>query len=157
MGNLSTRVPLVDADGRLGADGIARGVMRLLAELGLAPMVELVLPSGRRIDVAALGPKGEVVFVEIKASLADFLGDRKWGDYVEYCDRLYFAVEAGFPLTRLPEGEGVIVADRFGAAIVGEGAIRPLAAARRKSLTLLFARAAALRTARAWVTPEQGL
>jgi hypothetical protein len=122
---------------------IARGVSRLFVDLGLSPITEFTLASGRRVDVAGLGPKGEFVFVEIKSCLADFRADRKWQDYLDYCDRFYFAVMQDFPLDILPADQGLIIADRFGGGVVRESAESRLNGSRRKALTLRFARAAA--------------
>lgn len=127
---------------------VARGVARLLLERGWSPLFEFTLPSGRRLDVAAVSESGDIAAVEIKVSLADFRGDEKWNEYLEFCDRYYFAVPEGFPIDVLPAGHGLIVADKFGAAIVRESAHSPLAAARRKALLIRFARTAAERFAR---------
>lgn len=122
---------------------IARGVSRLFTDLGFSPITEFTLANGRRVDVAALGPKGEFVFVEIKSCLADFRADRKWQDYLDFCDRFYFAVLQEFPVEILPEDQGLIIADKFGGAVVRESAESRLNGSRRKALTLRFARAAA--------------
>ena len=53
-----------------------------------------------------------------------------------------------FPAGVLPEEPGLIVADGFGGAVVREAPPAPLAPARRKALTLAFARLGALRTLR---------
>jgi len=137
------------ADGRQSAPALAvqRGVCRLLAGLGFAPLTEVTLASGRRADVMALGATGEIVIAEIKTSLQDLRADAKWPDYWHYCDRLYFAVPAEFPRDHLPAQTGLIVADRFGAEIVRAAPEERLAAARRKAATLRFARAGALRLA----------
>jgi hypothetical protein len=131
-----------------GAGALCRGVCRALDQLGYASLVEFALANGRRADVIALGRDGDVVIVEVKSSLADFRADRKWPDYWEFCDRLYFAVGAEFPRDVLPEECGLLVADGYGAAILRDPAPRPLAAARRKALTLRFAFAAASRLRR---------
>ena len=34
---------------------------------------------------------------EIKSSLEDFRTDRKWRDYLDYCDSFFFAVAEDFP------------------------------------------------------------
>ncbi len=128
---------------------VARGVSRLLLAQGFSPLLEFTLPNGRRLDVAAVSDAGDIAAVEIKVSLADFRQDEKWGEYLEYCDRYYFAVPDGFPLEVLPAAHGLIVADKFGAAIVREAAHAPVVAARRKSLLIKFARTAAERFARA--------
>ena len=122
---------------------IQRGVRRLFAQLGLASLPEFTLASGRRADVIALAPDGRLTIVEIKSSVADFRADHKWPDYRDFCDRFFFAIPETLPAEILPEAAGLIVADSFGAAILREPPEHPLAGARRKAVTLRFARSAA--------------
>ncbi len=124
---------------------ITRGTSRLLVDLGFAPLCEVPLKNGRRLDILAIGPKSELVAVEVKSSRQDFLSDCKWQDYLEFCDRFYFAVTNGFPLDILPEEEGLIIADRFGAEIARPSNVRTVPAARRRAMLLKVARLAALR------------
>ena len=124
---------------------VTRGAARLLHQLGWAPVLEAPLPNGRRADILALGPRGEFAIVEVKSSLQDYRADAKWADYRPYCDRFYFAVSPEFPRQALP-GPGVIVADGFGGAVLAEAPETPLAPARRRALTLAFARMAAFRS-----------
>ena len=126
-------------------DAVTRGAGRLMAALGYAPLLEVNLPNGRRADIMALGPRGQIAIAEVKSSLEDFRTDRKWGEYLPYCDAFYFAVAPEFPREILPETPGLIVADGFGGAVLREAPAAPLAGARRKALTLAFARLAALR------------
>lgn len=139
----------MDAEFSLNALAVARGVQRCLYARGYAPITEFTLPDGSRLDVAALGPGGDVLAVEIKVSLADLRGDRKWPGYLDYCERFYFAIPVGFPAEYVPETPGLIVADRYGAEIVRESPVAQIAPARRKALTLSFARVAAERMLRA--------
>ncbi len=127
------------------APRIVRGTARHLRRLGQVVLTELPLKNGRRADVAGLDSAGAIAIVEVKSGLADLNADHKWPDYLDYCDRFYFAVDADFPRARLPEGAGVIVADSYGAEILMEPEPRPLVPARRKALTLRFARVAAMR------------
>ena len=122
---------------------LTRGVWRLMADMGLAVIPEFKLPGGRRADLCGLCPKGEVVIVEIKSCWQDLASDTKWPEYRDYCDRFYFGVNEIFPLERLPEDEGVIVADAFGGAVLRESGTAKLAGARRKAVTTRFARQAA--------------
>ena len=124
---------------------VTRGAGRLLAALGYAPLAEVVLPNGRRADLMALGPRGELVIAEVKSSREDYLTDLKWGDYLPYCDAFYFAVAPEFPRDLLPQEPGLIVADGFGGAVLRDAPLSPLVAARRKALTLAFGRLAASR------------
>lgn len=127
---------------------VTRGAARLLADMGYAPLLEVGLPNGRRADVMALGRKGDIVICEVKSGVEDYRVDRKWPEYAPYCDAFFFAVAAEFPQTLLPDHPGLIVADGFGGAVVRDAPPTPLAPARRKALTLAFARLAALRTLR---------
>lgn len=145
---LSATEASLPAEGRLRAVRLARGVSRLFETMAYCSIVEFTLPNGRRADVASLGQKGEFIFTEIKTSLADFRSDLKWETYLDYCDRLYFAVPEDFPAAVLPIHAGLIIADDYGGAIIREAPVQPLSAARRKSLVLRFAHHAAARLAR---------
>jgi len=124
---------------------LARGVTRVLADHGIACVREVPLANGRRADVMGLAHNGEIWIVETKSCLEDFAVDCKWPDYIDYCDRFFFGVTEAFPQERIPKDCGLIVADGFGGAILRDCQLRPLAGARRKAVTLLFARLAALR------------
>jgi hypothetical protein len=139
--------PVVPFDGRQSevAAELQRGVCRAFRALGHSVVTELHLANGRRADVVALSGSGDILIVEIKSCLLDYRTDAKWQDYLDYCDRLYFAVRADFPCEVVPEEAGLILADRYGAELVREGVEERLSAARRKAIMLCFARAAALR------------
>ena len=127
---------------------VTRGAARLMLDLGYAPQLEVGLPNGRRADVMAMGPKGDILIVEVKSGLDDYRVDRKWHEYGPFCDAFYFAVAPEFPDGVLPEEPGLIVADGFGGAVVRDAPSMALASARRKALTLAFARLGAMRNLR---------
>jgi len=142
------------------AADVARGVTRLLCRQDLFAICEMPLPNGRRADLMAIDPKGELTIVEIKVAKADLVGDGKWTDYLEYCDRFFWAVPTHLAAILeeeryLPRDAGLIVADRYDAAVVRQAAHRPLAPARRKAELLRFARRAARRLA-AQIDPSLG-
>lgn len=126
---------------------VAAGTRRMLEEaMDMAVLAEFPLASGRRADLMALDAKGQFTLIEIKSGAADFRTDQKWPEYADWADRFLFAVAPDFPQQILPEDEGLILADAFEAAILREAKPRPpLAPARRKALTLRFARIAARR------------
>jgi hypothetical protein len=123
---------------------VCRGVGRLLRAHGSACLNELSLPNGRRADVVGLSPAGDIWIVEVKSGVEDFRVDSKWPEYRDFCDALFFAVAPDFPVEILPADTGLILADRFGGEIVRGAPEHRLAPARRKAMTLRFARAAAL-------------
>jgi len=125
---------------------LTRGVTRLFGELGFSPLPEFSLPNHRRADIAGLDRQGRLAIAEIKSCQADYDADDKWSDYLGFCDLFFFAVAEDFPRRLLPEEEGLIIADAFGGVVAREARERPLAAARRKAVTLRFARQAAART-----------
>lgn len=139
---------------------VARGVTRLFCRRDWFAMCEVPLPNGRRADLMAIDGKGQLAIVEIKVSRADLLGDGKWLDYLDYCDRFFWAVPQGLATILeqehfLPGEAGLLVADRYDAVIMREAIDRPLAPARRKAETLRFARRAARRLS-AQIDPTLG-
>jgi hypothetical protein len=124
---------------------LARGVCRHLLNHGFVTVEELVPAPGLRVDVMALGPKGEIWIVECKSSRTDYVSDRKWQGYLDWSDRFFWAVGAEFPVDLLPLETGLIIADGYDAEILRMGPETPLAGARRKVVTQKFARHAALR------------
>ncbi|MEI6484690.1 MAG: MmcB family DNA repair protein [Sphingomonadales bacterium] len=146
----------------LTATDVLRGTCRWLLRAGVSPLAEVPLAGGRRADILGVDAAGRLTIVEIKISLSDLRGDRKWPDYLDHCDRFFWAVPAGLPVDDLhtpafrPQATGLIIADRYDAEAVRDAPWRPLAAARRKAITLNLARRAAHR----WlgtVDPESAL
>ena len=124
---------------------LARGVCRHLAALNFACMTEFVPTRGLRVDVIAMGPKGEIWVAECKSSRADFVSDTKWQGYLPWCDRFFWAVDAAFPTDLLPDGSGLILTDGYDAEIIAMPDETRLAGARRTALARSFARNAAFR------------
>ncbi len=140
---------------------IKRGVFRWLVRAGVMPMAEVNLGCGRRADVLGVDAAGRLTLVEIKVSVADLRGDVKWPAYLDWCDRFFWAVPEA--LAQVVMGEafacertGVLVADRFDAALLRDAPWVALSGARRKAMTLRLARVAAARLAMAG-DPEMGV
>ena len=124
---------------------LARGVARHLVSHGFACVEELVPARGLRVDVMALGSKGEIWIVECKSSRADFTSDHKWEGYLPYADRFFWAVDDQFPTELLPDETGLIIADGYGAEILRMAPENKIAPARRKKMVQTFATHAARR------------
>ncbi|MFU8835807.1 MmcB family DNA repair protein [Roseovarius autotrophicus] len=130
---------------RLPGQRLARGVCRHLMTHDFVTIEEFIPERGRRVDVMALGPRAEIWVIECKSSRADFMSDGKWPGYLDWCDRYFWAVDAGFPTDLLPEGTGLIIADDYDAEILRMAPENRLAPARRTALVRRFARDAARR------------
>ena len=109
---------------------IVRGVSRFLAERGENYITKFTLKTGRRVDVIDLDRKGRIAVVEVKSAVADFRSNRKWFEYLEYCDII------SSPSTRISRRRYC----RPTAALSW-----PMPMARRKAVTLRFARTSASR------------
>jgi hypothetical protein len=134
-------------DGRQSetAFAVQRGVCRLMRDHGFATLPEFTLATGRRADVIAIGSKGAIWIIEIKSSVEDFRVDQKWPEYREFCDQFFFAIPQTLAPEIIPFDAGLIIADNWGAEIIRQPDEVPMYTARRKSVTLDFARAAAQR------------
>jgi hypothetical protein len=140
--------PMVDGRQSDLALMIQRGVTRHFHQNDVALLPEMVLDNGRRADLVGIDGKGRVVVIEIKSSVEDFRVDQKWPQYRDYCDLFYFASHNKVPQEIFPQDEGFILADNYGAEIIREANEAKISAARRKKLTLGFARTSALRLER---------
>lgn len=132
----------------LAAGDVARGIGRLFARNDIWCLAEVPLRNGRRADLMGIDAKGLIVIVEIKVARADLLGDAKWPEYLDFCDRFYWGLPPALDRAPLateayrPDTCGVIVADGYDAEILRPAALAPLAAARRKSQVEHLARIA---------------
>ena len=124
--------PLIDGRQSANAMLVRRGVQILLHEMRHSVLPELPLSSGRRADLISLSVKGEIWIIEIKSSIEDFKVDRKWPDYRQHCDRLFFATHAAVPLDIFPEDCGLFVSDGYGAHMLRDAQENRLPPATRK-------------------------
>ena len=121
---------------------IARGVMRHFSQIGLSSLSEFSPARGLRVDIITLGMANEIWIVECKSCQSDFKSDKKWQNYLDWCDRYFWAVEANFPIDILPTDTGVIIADAYDASILREAPLKKLSVARRKKIIKSIAKSA---------------
>ena len=113
---------------------IARGVMRHFAQIGLSSLSEFSPTAGLRVDIITFGISDEIWIIECKSGQSDFKSDKKWQNYLEWCDRYFWAVDANFPIDILPPDTGIIIADAYDASILRDSLLNRLSAARRKKI-----------------------
>ena len=153
MASLGSDSPDSYLTGGPDALAVARGIARLFARNDIWCLPEMPLRNGRRADLMGIDGKGRVVIVEIKVARADLLGDGKWPDYLDHCDRFFWGLSPLLDRACLeephfrPECRGVIVADGYDAEILRPAPSLPLAPARRKVEVERLARAALRRQA----------
>ncbi|MGG7517870.1 MmcB family DNA repair protein [Allorhizobium undicola] len=147
--SIGVKTPLIDGRQSERALMIRRGVQILLDGMRHCVLPELSLPGGRRADLISLSDKGEVWIIEIKSSIEDFRVDRKWPDYRQHCDRLFFATLPDVPLDIFPDDCGLFLSDGYGAHLMRDAPEHRLPPSTRKALMLNYARSAAARLMRA--------
>ena len=121
---------------------ITRGVMRHFSQIGLSSLSEFSPIRGLRVDIITLGMSDEIWIVECKSGQSDFKSDKKWQNYLDWCDRYFWAVDANFPIDILPINTGIIIADAYDASILRDSPLNKLSAARRKKIMSSLARSA---------------
>lgn len=141
--SIGKKNPLVDGRQSETAMEIRSGMIRYYSKLNHVILPEFPLATGRRADLVTLDSKGFFTIIEIKSSIEDYKVDNKWHEYKEHCDKFLFATHPKVLKEIFPEDEGLFIADKFGAHEVREPNEFRLAPARRKALTLRFARLAA--------------
>jgi hypothetical protein len=111
----------------MDASAIKKSVIQYFTHKCYAVNAEVGVCKGGRLraDLLAVNMRGEVVIVEVKSSYADFKHDKKWYGYVDFCNRLFFAVSEEtyakvFDL--IPKGIGIIIVDQYGKAAVKQKA-----------------------------------
>ena len=148
MDNALNVVPQIGEFQSRQAVMVARGIARLFARNDIWCVPEMMLKGGRRADLMGIDARGQVIIVEIKVSKADLLGDAKWPDYLDHCDRFYWGLAAHLDRAVMetevfrPGDCGIIVADGYDAEILRPAPLVPMAAARRKVEVERLARAA---------------
>ncbi|MEP1421004.1 MAG: MmcB family DNA repair protein [Erythrobacter sp.] len=145
------------------AKDVARGIKRLFARNDIWCVEEMALKingqTNRRADLMGIDAKGQIIIVEIKVARGDLMGDHKWPDYLDFCDRFFWGVPPELDRSPLegeafsPERCGVIVADGYDAEILRQAPLEPLAPARRKAQVERLARIA-MRRNTALIDPQ---
>ena len=94
-----SRDPRVDT-----AMDVTRGIARMFHRLSLVALIEVPLPNGRRADMVAIDPRGQIIIVEIKVAKSDLLLDKKWPEYLEWCDQFYWALPPSLDPSHIDSG-----------------------------------------------------
>ena len=61
--------------------------MQFLSLKGYKVITEFALPNKKRVDIIALNLKKEILIIEVKSNTRDIKLDKKWKNYLKYCNR----------------------------------------------------------------------
>ena len=70
---------------------ILQKTMRFLSLQGCKVLSEFALPNKKRVDIIAINLKKEIIIVEVKSNKNGIKLDKKWKNYLNYCNYFYFA------------------------------------------------------------------
>ena len=70
---------------------ILQNTMRFLSAKGYRVLSEFELPNKKRVDIIGINLKKEIVIVEVKSNKNGIKLDKKWKNYLNYCNYFYFA------------------------------------------------------------------
>ena len=70
---------------------ILQKTMQFLSLKGYKVLSEFALPNKKRVDIIALNLKKEIIIVEVKSNKTAIKLDKKWKNYLSYCNYFYFA------------------------------------------------------------------
>ena len=124
----------------LNTQRITDAIARSYFGQGDGVLREFKLKNRRRVDLVIINEKGWIIIIEIKSSPADFLSDKKWGEYIDWADQFYFGVAHNFPISILPKEHGIITTDGFDVYQAQPSPIHKLNGSRRNNLICKMAK-----------------
>ena len=125
----------------LSTQRITDAIARSYYGQGDGVLREFKLKNRRRVDLVIINEKGWIIIIEIKSSPADFLSDKKWGEYIDWADQFYFGVAHNFPIGILPKEHGIITTDGFDVYQAQPSPVQKLNGSRRNNLIRKMAKA----------------
>ena len=75
---------------------ILQKTMQFLYSKGYKVLSEFALPNKKRVDIIAINSKKKIIIVEVKSNKKDFKLDKKWKNYLNYCNYFFFASNEKF-------------------------------------------------------------
>ena len=71
---------------------ILRNTMRFLSNKGYKMITEFALPNKKRVDLIGINREKKVIIIEVKSNFMSIKKDKKWENYLNYCNLFYFAL-----------------------------------------------------------------
>ena len=70
---------------------IFQKTMQFLSLKGYKVLSEFALPNKKRVDIIAINSEKKIIIVEVKSNKNGIKNDKKWKNYLNYCNYFYFA------------------------------------------------------------------
>jgi len=87
---------------------IQQKTMQFLILKGFKVLSEFALPNKKRVDIIAINSKKKIIIVEVKSDKNGIKNDKKWKNYLNYCNYFYFACNDKLEDFNLSKNIGII-------------------------------------------------
>ena len=88
---------------------ILQNTMRFLSGKGYRVLSEFALPNKKRVDIIGINLKKEIIIVEVKSNKNGIKLDKKWKNYLSYCNYFYFACSDKLKKFKFSNSVGIIL------------------------------------------------
>tara|TARA_Y100000590_G_scaffold367596_1_gene427753 strand:- start:300 stop:767 length:468 start_codon:yes stop_codon:yes gene_type:complete len=122
---------------------ILQKTMQFLSLKGYKVLSEFALPNKKRVDIIALNLKKEIIIVEVKSNKTAIKLDKKWKNYLSYCNYFYFACNGNLKNISFSKNIGVIQENSKNVKIIKKSKYRNIPKNRKNNLIFKIALSAA--------------
>ena len=122
---------------------ILQKTMQFLSLKGYKVLSEFALPNKKRVDIIAINLKKKIIIVEVKSNKKNLKYDKKWKNYLNYCNYFYFACNEKLKDFDFSENIGIIQNNSNNIKIVRKSKYKKLSENIKKKLIFKIALSAA--------------
>ena len=118
---------------------ILQKTMRFLSLKGYKVLSEFALPNKKRVDIIGINLKKEIIIVEVKSNKNGIKLDKKWKNYLNYCNYFYFACNDKLKDFNFSKNIGVIEKNSNDIKITKKSKYKKIPQKRKNTLILKIA------------------
>ena len=118
---------------------ILQKTMQFLSLKGYKVLSEFALPNKKRVDIIAINLKRKIIIVEVKSNKKSLKYDKKWKNYLNYCNYFYFACNDKLKDFNFSENIGVIQNNSNNIKIIRKSKYKKLSENKKKQLIFKIA------------------
>ena len=118
---------------------ILQKTMQFLSLKGYKVLSEFALPNKKRVDIIGINLKKKIIIVEVKSNKKNLKYDKKWRNYLNYCNYFYFACNDKLKDFDFSENIGVIQNNSNNIRIIRKSKYKKLSENKKKQLIFKIA------------------
>ena len=118
---------------------ILQKTMQFLSLKGYKVLSEFALPNKKRVDIIGINLKKKIIIVEVKSNKKNLKYDKKWRNYLNYCNYFYFACNDKLKEFVFSKNIGVIQNNSKSVKIIKKSKYKKLSENKKKELIFKIA------------------